>query len=196
MPRQMTVALDHEWASLTPFGADDQKTAFTPDRIAIEKLDGRVVSERLEPSGIVRRARVRHPVGSVAPRVLQRLRAVDLPHHAVPADARRRLGAGNRRRRRRRADLGGPAGRVPARESQRIRSFRSSTSETIICCAAMTTASTWQAAFPPSSTSPASSKPTGIKFPSIRRAYRADADGNAMHDQLMVAIDLSDIRLG
>ena len=36
----------------------------------------------------------------------------------------------------------------------------------------------------------------GIKFPSIRRAYRADAHGNAMHDQLMVAIDLSDIRLG
>ena len=36
----------------------------------------------------------------------------------------------------------------------------------------------------------------GIKFPSIRRAYRADAHGNAMRDQLMVAIDLSDIRLG
>ena len=49
MPRCMTVALDREWASLTPFGADDQKTSFTPDRIAIEKLDGRVVSERLDP---------------------------------------------------------------------------------------------------------------------------------------------------
>ena len=48
-PRRMTVALDHEWASLTPFGADDQRTAFTPERIAIEKLDGRVVSERLNP---------------------------------------------------------------------------------------------------------------------------------------------------
>ncbi len=41
----MTVALDREWASLRPYGADDQMTAFTPDRIAIEKLDGRVVSE-------------------------------------------------------------------------------------------------------------------------------------------------------
>jgi hypothetical protein len=49
LPRRMTLALDHEWASLRPFGADDQKTAFTPERIAIEKLDGRVVSERLNP---------------------------------------------------------------------------------------------------------------------------------------------------
>jgi len=45
----MTVALDYEWASLTPLGADDQKTEFTPERIAIEKLDGRVVSERRSP---------------------------------------------------------------------------------------------------------------------------------------------------
>ena len=49
MPRRMTVALDREWASLRPFGADDQRTAFTPERVAIEKLDGRVVSERLNP---------------------------------------------------------------------------------------------------------------------------------------------------
>jgi hypothetical protein len=33
----------------------------------------------------------------------------------------------------------------------------------------------------------------GIKLPSKRRAYRADAQGNAIPDQLMVAIDLSDI---
>ena len=49
LPRRMTVALGHEWASLQPFGADDQKTAFTPERVAIEKLDGRVVSERFDP---------------------------------------------------------------------------------------------------------------------------------------------------
>jgi hypothetical protein len=30
LQRRMT-ALHHEWASLQPFGADDQKTAFTPD---------------------------------------------------------------------------------------------------------------------------------------------------------------------
>lgn len=49
LPRRMTVALDQEWASVRPFGADDQKTEFTAERIAIEKIDGRVVSERLTP---------------------------------------------------------------------------------------------------------------------------------------------------
>jgi hypothetical protein len=49
LPRRMTAALDREWASVSPFGADDQKTDFTPERVAIEKLDGRVVSERLKP---------------------------------------------------------------------------------------------------------------------------------------------------
>lgn len=48
-PRRMTAALDREWASLLPFGADDQRTAFSPMRIAIEKLDGTVVSERRDP---------------------------------------------------------------------------------------------------------------------------------------------------
>jgi hypothetical protein len=48
-PRQMTVALHREWASVQPFGSADQKTDFTRDRIAIENLDGRVVLERTEP---------------------------------------------------------------------------------------------------------------------------------------------------
>jgi hypothetical protein len=33
----------------------------------------------------------------------------------------------------------------------------------------------------------------GIKLPSSRRAYRADDHGAAIHDQLMVSIDLTDI---
>jgi hypothetical protein len=49
-PRRMTVATGREWASLAPFGADDQRTDFTSNRIAIEKLDGTVVKERLHPS--------------------------------------------------------------------------------------------------------------------------------------------------
>jgi hypothetical protein len=49
LPRRMTAALHREWASVQPFGADDQKTDFTPERVTIEKLDGRVVSERLDP---------------------------------------------------------------------------------------------------------------------------------------------------
>ena len=42
-PRRMTVATRREWASVTPYGADDQRTDFTPDRIAIERTDGTVV---------------------------------------------------------------------------------------------------------------------------------------------------------
>jgi len=48
-PRRMTAALAREWASVQPFGADDQRTDFTPDRVAIEKLDGSLVAERLQP---------------------------------------------------------------------------------------------------------------------------------------------------
>jgi hypothetical protein len=33
-------------APVHPFGAPDQKTSFTPSRVAIEKLDGQVVAER------------------------------------------------------------------------------------------------------------------------------------------------------
>jgi hypothetical protein len=48
-PRRMAVALQHEWGSVQPFGADDQKTDFTPERVAIEKLDGQVVAELMQP---------------------------------------------------------------------------------------------------------------------------------------------------
>ena len=48
-PRRMTVWLHEERASVTPFGAADQRTVFTPSRIAIEKLDGTLVAERHAP---------------------------------------------------------------------------------------------------------------------------------------------------
>ena len=48
-PRRMTVWLHEERASVFPFGAPDQRTMFTPERIAIEKLDGTVVAERQIP---------------------------------------------------------------------------------------------------------------------------------------------------
>lgn len=49
-PRHMTVSTKREWASVTPFGADDQRTDFTPGRIAIEKIEGSVIKERFNPS--------------------------------------------------------------------------------------------------------------------------------------------------
>jgi hypothetical protein len=39
-PRRMTVWLHEERSSVLPYGAPDQRTMFTPERIAIEKLDG------------------------------------------------------------------------------------------------------------------------------------------------------------
>jgi hypothetical protein len=48
-PRRMTVWLHEERSSVTPYGAPDQRTMFTPERIAIEKLDGTVVVQRYAP---------------------------------------------------------------------------------------------------------------------------------------------------
>ena len=48
-PRRMTVWLREERSSVVPYGAPDQRTMFTPDRIAIEKLDGTPVAERRAP---------------------------------------------------------------------------------------------------------------------------------------------------
>jgi len=48
-PRRMTAWLHQERSSVFPYGAPDQRTMFTPQRIAIEKLDGTVVAERPDP---------------------------------------------------------------------------------------------------------------------------------------------------
>ncbi|HTF79911.1 MAG TPA: hypothetical protein VK620_37320 [Bradyrhizobium sp.] len=48
-PRRMTAWLHEERSSVTPYGAPDQRTMFTSDRIAIEKLDGTLVAERHAP---------------------------------------------------------------------------------------------------------------------------------------------------
>ncbi|MDH4582406.1 hypothetical protein E8F20_11050 [Pseudomonas sp. BN415] len=48
-PRQMTVWLHEQRASVMPFGAPNQRTAYTPDRIAIETTEGQVVAERQDP---------------------------------------------------------------------------------------------------------------------------------------------------
>jgi hypothetical protein len=48
-PRKMTVWLKEERASLIPFGAPNQRTVFTPDRIAIETTEGVIIGERQNP---------------------------------------------------------------------------------------------------------------------------------------------------
>jgi len=47
--RRMTVWLHEKRASVLPFGAPDQRTMFTPERIAIEKLGGTTIAERHVP---------------------------------------------------------------------------------------------------------------------------------------------------
>jgi hypothetical protein len=51
-PRQMRVALHEQWASAHPFGAPDQRSDFTPRRVAIEKLTGEVIAEQADPKGM------------------------------------------------------------------------------------------------------------------------------------------------
>jgi hypothetical protein len=48
-PRRMTVWLHEERSSVFPYGALDQRTMFTPARVAIEKLAGMLVAERHSP---------------------------------------------------------------------------------------------------------------------------------------------------
>lgn len=48
-PRRMTVWMHEQRASVTPFGSDDQRSAFRSDRVAIEKLSGAAVAERKDP---------------------------------------------------------------------------------------------------------------------------------------------------
>ena len=48
-PRQMTVSLHEEFASVAPFGQANWRTSFRPGRLAIETLDGEVVRELKEP---------------------------------------------------------------------------------------------------------------------------------------------------
>lgn len=49
-PRRMSVWLHDERSSVMPYGGADQRSMFTPERIAIEKLDGTVVAERRAPT--------------------------------------------------------------------------------------------------------------------------------------------------
>lgn len=48
-PRQVSAWLHEERLTLQPYGAADQRSVFTPHRVAVEKLDGHVLAERTAP---------------------------------------------------------------------------------------------------------------------------------------------------
>src|SRR5215831_12753000 len=81
-PRRMTVWLHERRASVFPFGTPDQCTMFTPERIAIEKLDGMVVAERQAPRDSFAGHQMNTPLGRPASSLFQRICDVDLSHHA------------------------------------------------------------------------------------------------------------------
>jgi hypothetical protein len=48
-PREKTITFHEEKASVSPFGQPDWRTAFSPDRIAIETSAGTLISKRSRP---------------------------------------------------------------------------------------------------------------------------------------------------
>src|SRR5260221_13430748 len=48
-PRRMTVWLHDDRSSGLPYGAPDQRSMFTPERIAIENVDGTLVADCFAP---------------------------------------------------------------------------------------------------------------------------------------------------
>lgn len=195
MPRQMSVATDHEWSSVRPFGADDQRTAFTPDRVAIEKLDGRVVSERFDP-----RASFDGHVFDTPWDPLQRayfngyamwtylttpfLLAMDgvSVRELAPVDHEGDSWPG-----------------LEATFPPTIASH-STVQEFYFGADRLLRRHDYRVevagGFPAVQYVYDIVEADGVKLPSRRRAYRADDAGNALLDQLMVAIDLSDVSFG
>jgi hypothetical protein len=48
-PREMTVTLHEQWASVSPFGQPDWHSVLRPNRVTIETAQGTVVQERTDP---------------------------------------------------------------------------------------------------------------------------------------------------
>jgi len=84
-PRRMTVWLHEERSSVSPYGAPDQRTMFTPERIAIEKLDGTMVAERYAPRDSFAGHQMNTPWGPAASCLIQPRGPMDLSHHSLSA---------------------------------------------------------------------------------------------------------------
>jgi hypothetical protein len=192
-PRRMAVTLQRQWASVQPFGAPDQKTDFTADRVAMEKFDGRVVGELHSP-----RASFAGHVLETPWNPLQRAYfngyalwtylttpfLMSLPGFTVdeiaPVDHNDETWRGLR--------VGFPP---HIATHSRVQEFYVDDNHLIrrhdyrVDVAGGFSAIQYVDDVV---------EVNGIKLPAKRRAYRCDAAGQLMPDQLMVAIDVSDIR--
>ena len=191
-PRRMTVALGREWASLRPFGADDQRTAFTPERVAIEKLDGTVVSERFNPRESFAGHEFETPWDPLqrayfngyalwtylTTPFLLTLDGVSVREIASVDDDGQ--------------TWAGLQAQFPPDVAT-----HSSLQEFYFGDDRLLRRHDYRVdvagSFPAVQYMHGIVEADGIKMPSKRRAYRADANGDAVRDQLMVAIDFSDV---
>jgi hypothetical protein len=193
LPRRMTVALKHEWASLRPFGADDQKTDFTPERVAIEKLDGPVVSERSNPRESFQGHEFSTPWDPLQRAYFNGYALwtyLTTPFLlAMDGVTVRDIGPVE--------DGGQTWTGLQAQFPPEIASH-STLQEFYFGDDHLLRRHDYRVdvagSFPAVQYVYDIVEADGIKLPSKRRAYRADAEGKAIPDQLMVSIDLSDIR--
>lgn len=192
-PRQMTVALHHEWASVEPFGAPDQKTDFTPGRMAIEKTDGSVVAERVDPRASFAGHELATPWdplhrayfnGYAMWTYLTTPFLLALPGVSVseiaPVEHNGEHWAGLEAHFPEEIATHSPVQEFYFGDDHLVRRHDYRVDVAGGFAAAQYVDRIIEV--------------DGIRFPTRRRAYRADGDGRPLFDQLMVAIDLSDIR--
>ncbi|MEJ0066588.1 MAG: hypothetical protein WDM85_15230 [Caulobacteraceae bacterium] len=70
--------------TITPFSGPDRRSAFVPDRLAIETLDGELIEARENPETDFEGAEVGGRLGQAPRRLLRQRSAVDLSHLAIP----------------------------------------------------------------------------------------------------------------
>ena len=192
-PREMTVSLHEQRASVQPFGAPDQRTDFTRDRIAIEKVDGRVVAERLDPRDSFAGHELETPWdalhrayfnGYAMWTYLTTPFLLAMPGFSVteiePIEESHEEWRGLRA-----IFPTGIASHSPVQdfyfgEDHLLRRHDYHVDVAGGFAAAQYVFDIVEA--------------DGIRLPSKRRAYRRDADGRALLDELMVSIDLSDVQ--
>lgn len=194
VPRRMSVALQRQWASVHPFGAPDQRTDFTPQRVAIEKLDGRTVAEQTDP-----RATFAGHVLSTPWNPLQRAYFngyalwtylttpffMALPGMVV-TEIDPIMDHGERWRGLQVRFPDGIASHSREEEFFFGSDFLIRRHDYRVDVAGGFAAQHYVSEMV---------ETDGIKLPTRRRAYRCDAAGRPLADELMVAIDISDIRL-
>ncbi|MDX3070901.1 hypothetical protein ACIP98_04505 [Streptomyces sp. NPDC088354] len=192
-PREMTVRLHEEWASVRPYGAPDQRTAFSPGRVAIERSDGTVVTERLDPRASFEGHEFTTPWdalhrayfnGYALWTYLTTPFLLAMPGVTVTAVADVHEN-GERWRGLRATFPDGIAGHSREQEFYfgddlllRRHDYRVDVA----------------GGFPAAQYLHDYIEAQGLRMPSRRRAYRCGDDGSALPDALMVAIDISDLR--